>query len=153
MSRAFVKESEGGEAIEELPDREVSPHPNLVTADGLAAMDAEIARLKDELVAAGDSRALRARIERDLRYWRLRRATAEVMPPPADAHEVRFGARVTILRDDGRRQTWRIVGEDEADPGSGSVSYVAPLARALLERSVGDVVEFAGGEAEIVTIG
>lgn len=153
MSRAFVKEAEGGEAIEELPDREISPHPNLVTAAGLAAIDAAIARLNDDIAAAGDSRALKARAERDLRYWRARRISAEVMPPPEDAALVRFGSRVTIIRDDGREQTWRIVGEDEADPSAGSISYVSPLARALLGHAVGDVVEGAGSEAEIVAIG
>lgn len=153
MSRAFVKEPEGGEAIEELPDRPISPHPNLVTPEGLAAMDAEIARLNAELAEAGPNRALQARIQRDLRYWRARRTTAEVMPAPADADEVRFGSRVTIVREDGRRQVWRIVGEDEADPAAGTVSYVSPLARALLGRRVGDAAEVAGGEVEVVAIG
>lgn len=152
MSRAFVKETEGGEAIEELPDREISPHPNLVTAEGLAAIDAEIARLNDDFTAAGESRALKARAERDLRYWRARRTTAEVMPPPEDNAVVRFGSSVTIVRDDGREQTWRIVGEDEADPATGSISYVSPLARSLLGHGVGDVVDAAGGEVEIVGI-
>jgi transcription elongation GreA/GreB family factor len=103
--------------------------------------------------AADADRAARAGIERDLRYWRARRATAEVIAPPADNAEVRCGARVTIEREDGRRQMWRIVGEDEADPAQGTLSYVSPLAMALIGRGVGDVVAVAGGEAEIVAIG
>jgi transcription elongation GreA/GreB family factor len=150
MSRAFVKETD--DAVEELPDRPLSTHPNFVTAEGLAAMDAELARLQAELAAAGPDRAKQARIQRDLRYWRARRTTAELIPPPSDNAEVRFGSTVTIERDDGRTQTWRIVGEDEADPTKGTVSYVSPLARALLGKAVGDTVTIAGGEAEIVAI-
>ena len=117
MSRAFVKEDAGGD--EALPDRPVSTHPNYVTPEGLARIEAELARLHAAAVDAGDDRAARAAVERDLRYWRARRANAEVIPPPADASAVRFGSTVTIVRDDGRQQVWRIVGEDEADPKAG----------------------------------
>lgn len=151
MSRAFVKEPDGG-AVDDLPERPISPHPNFVTPEGLAAIDAELQRLQAELAAAGGDRAAEARLRRDLRYWRARRATAEVVPPPADRSEVRFGATATIARDDGRRQTFRIVGEDEADPRKGSVSWVSPLARALAGKSVGDVVDVAGSEVEIIAI-
>ncbi len=151
MSRAFVKEDAGGD--EALPDRPVSPHPNYVTAEGLAQIDAELARLQAAAVAAGDDRAARAAVERDLRYWRARRAGAEVIPPPADASVVRFGSTVTIARDDGREQVWRIVGEDEADPKQGTLSHVAPLAQALIGKAVGDTVPIGDGEAEIVAIG
>lgn len=150
MSRAFVKEMEdSGEA---LPDRALSPHPNYVTANGLALIDAELQRLGEALSAAGDDRDARASVERDLRYWRARRASAEVIPPPADHDEVRFGSAVTIVRQDGQKQTWRIVGEDEADPAKGTLPYVAPLAHALVGKGVGDTVEVAGGEAEIVSM-
>jgi transcription elongation GreA/GreB family factor len=150
MSRAFVKEGDGED--EGLPDRAIPSATNYVTANGLALIDAELARLATALVEAGADRTLRASIERDLRYWRSRRATAEVVPPPTDAGEVRFGATVTIERNDGRRQTWRIVGEDEADPAKGGLSYVAPLAVALIGKRVGETVEVAGGEAEIIAI-
>lgn len=66
--------------------------------------------------------------------------------------DVRFGASVTIAREDGRRQTFRIVGEDEAAPQDGKISYVSPLARALVGKSVGDVVKEGGRDAEIVEI-
>jgi transcription elongation GreA/GreB family factor len=150
MSRAFVKEDDGtGDA---LPDRPLSPHANYVTAEGLALIDAELARLGAALADAGDDRAARAAIERDLRYWRQRHATAEVVPAPSGTDTVRFGSTVTIVRDDGREQTWRIVGEDEADPARGTLSYVSPLAIALTGKGVGDTVEVAGSEAEIVGI-
>jgi transcription elongation GreA/GreB family factor len=150
MSRAFVKEDD--DAPEEFPERLVSSAPNLVTAEGLAAIEAEIARLHDELAQAGEDRSERARIGRDQRYWNARRGSAQVMPAPADRSVVHFGSTVAIDREDGRRQTFRIVGEDEADPERGTLSHVSPLARELLGKSVGDVVRVAGGEAEIVEI-
>jgi transcription elongation GreA/GreB family factor len=150
MSRAFVKEDD--DAVEDLPDRPVSTAPNLVTAEGLAAIDAEIARLDSELAVAGDDRNDRARIARDLRYWASRRSTAQLAPSPADCSIVRFGCAVTLERDDGRAQTYRIVGEDEAAPENGTLSHVSPLARALMGKEVGDTVRVAEHEFEITQI-
>jgi transcription elongation GreA/GreB family factor len=153
MSNAFVKEEEGGEAVD-LADRPVSPHSNFVTAAGLAAIEAELARLQPDYAAAqaaGDRGAL-ARTARDLRYWSARRSSAELVPEPTDAATVQFGSTVTIVRDGGRRQTYRIVGEDEADPAKGTLSHVSPLARALFGRQVGDTVRAGSADAEIVAI-
>jgi transcription elongation GreA/GreB family factor len=153
MSKAFAREDDGAGATE-LPERIISSQPNLVTAEGLAAIDAEIAehsRRQSEANAAEDRDAA-ARAARELRYWTIRRASAQLMPQPADDGEVRFGSSVTIEREDGRTSTWRIVGEDEADPSSGTVSHVAPLARALIGRRVGDVVTAGASDAEIVRI-
>jgi transcription elongation GreA/GreB family factor len=152
MSRAFVKETD--DAFDELPDRPASPHPNFVTPAGLAAIDAMLARLQAEHAAAratGD-RAVLAALSRDLRYWSARRALAQVVATPSDPANVQFGSTVTMVRDDGRRQTYRIVGEDEADPAHGTISYVSPVARALLGKGVGDVVRAGTSDAEIVEI-
>ena len=65
---------------------------------------------------------------------------------------MQFGSAVTIVRDDGRRQTYRIVGEDEADPAKGTLSHVSPLARALFGKEVGDTVRAGSAQAEIVKI-
>jgi transcription elongation GreA/GreB family factor len=153
MSKAFTKEQEAGDVYDDLPDRPVSPH-NLVTPEGLEMIEAELARLHLDHTAAQEAndRARLAKTNRDLRYWTSRRATAQVMDPPEDATEVHFGSTVTILREDGRRQTYRIVGEDEADPSAGTLSYVSPVAQALLGKQVGDVVEAGAAEAEIVEI-
>ena len=153
MSKAFTKEPETGEVYDDLPDRPISPH-NLVTAKGLELIEAELARLHKQHAAAADvdDRSLLAKINRDLRYWTSRRATAQVIEPPRDATEVHFGSTVTILRDDGRRQTYRIVGEDEADPSLGTLSYVSPVAQALMGKQVGEVVEAGHADAEIVGI-
>ena len=150
MSRAFVKETD--DAVEELPDRPVSAAPNLVTPEGLTAIEAEMDRLRKALTQAGDDRAARASLARDLRYWTARRGNAQPVAPPTDHSVVRFGAAVTIDRDDGRRQRFRIVGEDEADPARGTISHVSPLARALIGKQVGDAVQVAGGGVEIAAI-
>lgn len=156
MSVAFIKEPEGGEAFEDLPDRPLSPHANFVTAEGLAMIEAEVARLEREVGGLDPAdKANDARIGRDLRYWASRKNTAQLVADTA-GDTVRFGATVTILReDDGgeeTKQTFRIVGEDEADPHEGSISYVAPLARAMTGKAVGDVVEVNGHAVEVVAI-
>lgn len=154
MSRAFVKDDDGGTGVEDLPDRLVSAHRNLVTPDGLALIDSEIDRLQDEYAAAqtaADRSALQ-RVARDLRYWMARRSTAEVQEPPPSDGTVHFGSKVTILRPDGRKQTYRIVGEDEADPTKGTLSYVSPLAQALLGRRRGEEVKAGASTAEIENI-
>jgi transcription elongation GreA/GreB family factor len=150
MSRAFVKEAE--DAVEDFPARPISTAPNLVTREGLAAIEAEIAQLAAALAAAGDDRGERARIGRDLRYWTARRGSAHLQPPPDDSSIVRFGCTVTVDRDDGRSQTFRIVGEDEADPERGTLSHVSPLARALMGKEVGDTVRVTGHDLEIAAI-
>ncbi len=149
-----MKEPDGDAAGGDLPERPVSPHPNLVTAEGLAHIEAEIARLQQEQAAAqaADDRPALARAARDLRYWNARRATAQVVAPPTDSTQVHFGSTVTIVREDGRRQTFRIVGEDEADPAHGTLSHASPLARALFGKQVGDSVQAGQSEAEIETI-
>lgn len=156
MSVAFTKEREGGEAFEDLPDRPVSPHANFVTADGLALIEAEVARLEREVGERDPAdKASDARIGRDLRYWAARKNTAQLVEDMV-GDTVHFGATVTVMREDdagkATKQTFRIVGEDEADPHKGSISYVAPLARAITGKSVGDVVEVNGHAVEVVSI-
>jgi transcription elongation GreA/GreB family factor len=151
MSRAFVNEDTH---IDALPDRPVSEHPNLVTSTGLALIEASLEaarRAYTEAKSDGDRDRL-ASAGRDLRYWNARRATAQLRAQDVGADVAQFGHTITIERDDGRRQTFRIVGEDEADPAKGSISYVSPLARSLLGRRVGDVVRAGRDEAEIVEI-
>jgi len=154
MSRAFVKERDGGDAFEDLPDRPISEHANLVTPQGLAQIEDTLTRLHEEhgnAQVAADRAAL-ANTARELRYWTARRSTAQLMPAREQTEMVQFGSTVTIEREGGRRQTWRIVGEDEAEPNEGTLSYVSPVARALMNKSVGDVVQAGTGEAEIVAI-
>ena len=154
MSVAFVREPNDTQAVETLPDREVSSEPNFVTARGLRLIASEIEGLSASLAKAkaDDDKTAVATINRDLRFWNARRASAEVIAAMAGSDEVHFGSRVTLERNDGRRQAFQIVGQDEADPTKGLLSYVSPLARGLAGKRVGDVVVAGPGEAEIVAI-
>ncbi len=156
MSVAFTREEDLESAAADLPDRPISRHPNLVTARGLAALDAALAEARGAYAAAqsagdvGADRTPMARATRDLRYYSARRANAQLLTPEGASRVVRFGDTVSIEREDGRRQVFSIVGEDEADPAKGSIAYIAPLARALLGKAAGDIAPLGDGEVEVV---
>ena len=158
MSVAFTKEEDSEAQAAHLPDRPISPHPNLVTPEGLAQIEAALAEAKAAYAsaqAAGDvkgDRTAMARATRELRYYAARRASAQLVEPPASPERVGFGTTVSLEREDGRTQRFRIVGEDEADPAKGSVSYISPLASALLGKEIGDVANVAGHEVEVTGI-
>ena len=157
MSVAFTREEDVEAAAAHLPDRPISPHQNLVTPAGLAALDTALADARAAYKAAqgGDiaaDRGAMAIATRDLRYYAARRASAQLIEPKPGLDIVQFGGGVSFERDDGRRQTFRIVGEDEADAGRGSVSHVSPLARALLGRKVGDAVMLGEQEIEVTAV-
>ena len=158
MSVAFTKESDSEAVAADLPDRPISPHPNLVTPAGLVALETALVAARTAYNTAQEAggittdRTAMARATRDLRYWSARRASAQLVEGGAPDGTARFGSTVTIERDDGRRQTYRIVGEDEADPTHGSVSYVSPLARALSGKRVGETAMLAGHEVELVAL-
>jgi len=149
MSRAFVKEGDGAEG-EPLAELQVSLHRNLVTAEGVVQIEAQVERLRGELSAArsADDRPAIQRIQRDLRYWNERLRTAEVVAAVA-SDVVRFGSTVTLEKKDGRRVEYRIVGEDEADPAHGRISYVAPIAKLLIGASEGDAIALPDGEVTV----
>ncbi len=159
MSVAFTKEESAETAAETvLPDRVISPHPNLVTQTGLKALEAELAAARAAFEEANgiedvnERRRQTAGPARDIRYLVERLRTADPRPDPTDNSVVAFGSTVRFEREDGRIQTYRIVGEDEADPKAGTVSYVSPVAQALLGRTVGDLVMAGGQELEILAI-
>lgn len=159
MSRAFVKEGTG--ELDPLPDLPVSPHPNYVTARGLADLKARL------LARQGDLAALRARAERldrlpeaaaerDIRYLEARlRSAILVEPASRHASEVAFGCRVQVVIGEAE-QLFEIVGEDEADAALGRIAPHSPLARALIGAEVGDLVVWrrpsGAVEVEIVSI-
>jgi transcription elongation GreA/GreB family factor len=151
MSKAFVRDED--DKHERLPDRIVPPHPNLVTAKGLTLIQNEIAKLRNEHAAAeaSDHQLELARVTRDLRYWINREQTSELTEPGA-GENVQFGSKVTFRRAQGRTHTYRIVGIDEADPLRGTLSYVSPVAQALLGSEIGEIVSIAGNQAEILAI-
>jgi len=158
MSVAFTKEEDNEAAAAFLPERPISPHPNLVTGSGLAKLDAALASAKDAVALAQTNEDLKtdrsamARAARDLRYFAARRASAQLFEPAGEPDLVLFGRRVTFRRDDGRPQSFRIVGEDEADAAQGMISHISPIANALLGKRVGDVTTLNSSELEVILV-
>ena len=159
MSVAFTKEDSAETASETLlPDRPISTHPNLITEAGLKALELQLHEAREAYETAqkvediSERRRQAASPLRDVRYFAARVRTARVIANPASTDTVAFGSTVTFRRDDGRVQQYRIVGEDEADPRAGSISFVSPVARFLMGKAAGDVVGTSGQELEIIAI-
>jgi transcription elongation GreA/GreB family factor len=159
LAVAFTKEESAETAAEtQLPDRAISPHPNLVTEEGWKALNVAMRDAREQYQAANaiddvnERRRQSAVPLRDLRYFSERVRSAEVIAKPASNETVAFGSTVSFNRDDGRVQTYRIVGEDEAEPKQGTISYVSPVARSLAGKSVGDFVVVGENELEIISI-
>lgn len=145
MSRAFVKEGDGDENAGDLPELPISEHPNYVTPRGMALLRTRLddagRRLGEIDAAAVGARLEAAHIERELRWLQARILGAITIAPERQPSElIAFGARVEVVDDDGREYRYRIVGEDEADPELGLISWVSPLARALHGARIGDSV-------------
>lgn len=146
MNRAFVKDPDDTGRPEVLPDRPQSPHPNYVTPTGLGqlqSLKAELSARQAQLLAEGklaDPQEL-AVVQRDLRHVeeRLNRAIL-VDPAGRPTDRILFGATAEVCDATGVVATYTIVGEDEADPATGKISWVSPLAEALLDAEVGDEV-------------
>jgi transcription elongation GreA/GreB family factor len=159
MSVAFTKEDSAETAAETmLPERPVPDGPNLVTAAGLAALQRQLeaARAAYDVALAiedvNERRRQAANPFRDARYFAERIRTAQLVPSVSETYTVAFGSTVQIERDDGRVQRYTIVGEDEADPRAGTISFASPMGRALLGKSVGEVVSVSDHEIEILGI-
>jgi transcription elongation GreA/GreB family factor len=159
VSVAFTKEESAETASETLlPDRPISPHPNLVTETGLKALELQLQQAREAYEAAkaiedvNERRRQEAIPLRDVRYFASRVRTAQIIPDPVSIDAVAFGSTVTFSRHDGRVQKYRIVGEDEADPKAGSISFVSPVARSLMGKAVGDVAGAGDQEVEIIAI-
>lgn len=151
MSVAFRRESDD-EHLEPKFELPIPAGPNLVTARGMVLIRSRIADLEAQLANVADE-ATRAAIERDLRYWHTRQTTAEVVPAPL-GERVEIGVQVRVLLN-GQTKTFVIVGDDEADPARGLISFKAPLSRAMRGAQVGDVLAFGrtADALEILEIG
>jgi transcription elongation GreA/GreB family factor len=159
LSVAFTKEESAETASEtQLPDRPISPHPNLVTEAGLKALERQLHEAREFYEAAqriedvNERRRQTAIPLREVRYFSERIRTAQLVPAPTSTDTVAFGSTVTFSREDGRVQTYRIVGEDESDPKAGSISFASPVARSLMGKAVGDIANFGSQELEIIAI-
>ncbi|HSR00478.1 MAG TPA: GreA/GreB family elongation factor [Sphingomicrobium sp.] len=138
MSVAFRRDSDE-EHLEPKFERPVPPGPNLVTLRGLSLIVERIAELEAKLHGNADE-AVRAGLQRDLRYWKTRQITARVPSRPA-GDKVEFDTQVSAYLN-GKRKTFRIVGDDEANPSAGLLSFKAPLSRAMLGAQSGDILAF-----------
>jgi transcription elongation factor GreB len=159
MSRAFIKEKDGDAPDDDLPERQESGEPNYVTPQGLddlkrqlAEANAGKARLEASKASSRSKSAL-TRIARDIRYLQHRIGTAILVEPKSD-DEIRLGATVTI--DDGvKHMIFTIVGEDQADPAAGLISWTSPLGRALVGARRGAKVTWQRpvGDVEVTVVG
>lgn len=145
MSVAFRREGDD-EHLEPKFEIPLPPGPNLVTARGLALIEAKVAELEAALPGVTGEDAIKA-ARRDLRYWRTRLATARLVVP-AEGHYVSFGCRVTIAMN-GSKRTITIVGDDEAAPSVGLLAFSAPLCRAIMDAEVGESVSFGPAASTI----
>ena len=149
MSVAFRRESDD-EHLEPKFEIPIPLGPKWVTARGLALIQQRVAEIETRLAALSDEDAIKA-AKRDLRYWQTREVTAELVPAPS-GKTVEIGTRVSF-RLGGKTRSLSIVGDDEADPAKGLVSYSAPLSRALMGAEPGDVLEFGGADDAIEVLG
>ena len=146
MNRAFVKDPDDTGRPEILPERPQSPHANYVTPAGLRQLHtlaAELAVRRNQLLEEGklaNPQEL-ANVQRDLRYYEERVNRAVLVDPAGKPPDrVRFGATVEVCDEAGAVETFTIVGEDEADAALGKISWVSPLAEALLNAELGEEV-------------
>ena len=146
MSRAFVKEPDEGAPVEGLPERQISDHPNYVTPAGLKQLEDKVGELETRRLALLDDEDGLAReqlvyVDRDLRYYTARLESAvPVAMNRQPRRKVAFGAAVSVSQNGGETRSFTIVGEDEADLKVGKISYVSPLAEALIDARVGKTV-------------
>jgi len=138
VSRAFVKDDD------DRPERPLArpvdaERPNYVTAEGLELLGDALEKAR----AAGD--------DRNAEYYRVRVETARVVDPAEHAGEIGVGSSVALRDERGRTIRLRIVGEDEADPAGGAISWSSPYASALLGHRAGDrvVVQRPAGAATV----
>lgn len=175
MSKAFTKESDGEEELSGNPQLPQGVK-NYITPGGYQRLKDEFDQLwrveRPELVKVvswaasngdrsenGDyiygKRRLRE-IDRRLRFLSRRLDNAEIIDPKqrGECDQVFFGATVTVCNQRGEEQTYSIVGIDEAEPGRGWISWISPLAKALLKAREGDVVplQTPGGPQELEVV-
>ncbi len=157
MSRAFVKEPDGDQADTDLPERPQSDHPNYMTTNGLEKMKSTVDALRQEqsLLKKEDDLSAKNRIkpiEAELRYLEKRiQCAIPVDISKQKSKEIRFGATVKLLDENDQEYIFTIVGEDEAEPEQGQISWISPLASGLVGKKAGDVViwERPAGDLEL----
>ncbi|APV40666.1 transcription elongation factor GreAB [Pseudomonas frederiksbergensis] len=145
MSRAFVNEDNAAAQADQPVERQVSAQPNYVTPTGLAQLQVKVAQLQhlhSEQSAKGEhaDKQRLADLERDLRYFKQRLQSAQVVTTANSTQKVQIGSRVTFANQHDTEQTVQLVGEDQADASAGLINWGSPLGRALLGAQLGDEV-------------
>tara|TARA_R110002049_G_scaffold175316_3_gene342622 strand:- start:74 stop:568 length:495 start_codon:yes stop_codon:yes gene_type:complete len=145
MSRAFVKEPDGDQVSDDQPEWPISTQPNYVTAEGLELLNSrheQLLKEQQKLTDDPDNMTTKVslnQIGRELRYLKARLASAQLIRNVApESNTVSIGS--TVIDDVDTTYTFTIVGEDEADIKLGKISWISPLANALLETHLGDLV-------------
>jgi transcription elongation factor GreB len=156
VSRAFVKESDGDQVSDDQPEWPISQHTNFVTILGLQQLQMRRERLtaqQDALKENKDSMSSKtelAQIGRELRYLVSRITTAKVVQIPQNKTMVKIGAFVCVIDENNTEYQFTIVGEDEADIKQGKISWISPLAKALLNSDLGDEVLWKRPNGDLV---
>ena len=165
MSKAFTRESDDESGAEEIPAFRPELPPgarNYITGEGADRLK----RRLNDLLESKQSLATRSneariafktdqrKIESAIRRLQQTLDSVIVAEVPADQEKVAFGATVTVRDGTGEEEAYHIVGVEEADPEHGSISWIAPLARALLSRKAGDQVRFRSpaGDEELTIL-
>ncbi len=161
MSRAFVKEPDGDQAETDLPVRPQSKHPNYITMKGLEKQKEHLHELILECSALKTSNTLADKnkiklLNADITYLKQRVESAIPIKVEEQGREdIRFGATITLVDEDNKQYKFTIVGQDEVDTENGLISWVSPLASALIGKQVGDTIIWARsvGDLELEIIG
>lgn len=146
MNRAFVKEPDGDQAETDLPVRPQSKHPNYITTKGLEKQKAYLHQLILECSTLKTSNTLADKnkiklLNADITY--LKQRVESAIPIKVEAQEgedIRFGATITLVDENNTQYKFTIVGQDEVDAENGLISWVSPLASALIGKQVGDII-------------
>jgi len=145
MSRAFVNEDNATAQADQPVERQVSAQPNYVTPQGLKLLQGKVAELQTlhaEQSAKGEQadKQRLADLERDLRYYKQRLSSAQVVPAATSTQKVQIGSWVTYADEHATERRVQLVGEDQADAAHGLINWGSPLGRALLGAQLNDEV-------------
>jgi len=144
MSKAFTRESDDSGDYE-IPSVRSSLPPgttNYITREGAEGLQQRLKDLLERKERLSPSEPELRKLETNIRAVQQTLNSVVIAKPAADPAKVAFGATVCIRDQNGEEELYRIVGVDEADPEKNSISWLSPLARALVSRKVGDKVQF-----------
>ena len=144
MSKAFTRESDDSDGDDLLSRRPQLPPGtrNYVTRQGAAKLQQRLETLLAKKHTAQNSEADLKKLDTAIRNLKLRLDSFVMVEPPADPEKIAVGAFVHVRRRNGEEDTYQIVGVDESDPEHGAISWISPLAKALLSKKAGDKISF-----------